>query len=252
MNYIEANLFMPVKFCEISKNYIYAGWDITQKYGIVPKEGDLMNLTYKLLKKKENPVLLDCGSGIGDFCYIALLIDDMTCYSIDGHPQHIKILKYNLELNNLQDRVYTTNAIISDKVGNVDFYISNNMNRTGQSTYGRTDILIRDGVGTYKINVPSITIDKFIEDNKIKKVDLIKLDIEGAELMAIKGAMKTIKEYHPPLLVETEDGNTNLFDYKSKDIIDLLESIGYQHISIYSAAHNTYFWYHEEDKVDVD
>jgi len=70
--------------------------------------------------------------------------------------------------------------------------------------------------------------------------------------MAIKGAMKTIKEYHPPLLVETEDGNTNLFDYKSKDIIDLLESIGYQHISIYSAAHNTYFWYHEEDKVDVD
>jgi FkbM family methyltransferase len=46
-----------------------------------------------------------------------------------------------------------------------------------------------------------IDIDSFMEENKIERMDVIKMDIEGAEINAIKGAEKTIKKYKPNLII---------------------------------------------------
>jgi hypothetical protein len=47
----------------------------------------------------------------------------------------------------------------------------------------------------------SITIDDFAESQAIEKIDFIKMDIEGAELLALKGAEKTIRKYRPKLAI---------------------------------------------------
>lgn len=52
-----------------------------------------------------------------------------------------------------------------------------------------------------KNKISAITIDYFIENQKINKVDYLKMDIEGAELDAIKGACKTITKYKPKLAI---------------------------------------------------
>ena len=51
----------------------------------------------------------------------------------------------------------------------------------------------------YTIN--TISIDEYVYENKIKKVDFIKMDIEGAELEALKGAKSTISDHRPQLAV---------------------------------------------------
>ncbi|MCL2122629.1 MAG: FkbM family methyltransferase [Desulfovibrionaceae bacterium] len=46
-----------------------------------------------------------------------------------------------------------------------------------------------------------LSVDEFVEDRRLKKINYIKLDVEGAEFHVLKGAMKTIKKYRPKLAV---------------------------------------------------
>ena len=47
----------------------------------------------------------------------------------------------------------------------------------------------------------TISIDDFVKDNKIEKIDFIKMDIEGCELKALHGAINTLKKHKPKLAI---------------------------------------------------
>ena len=51
------------------------------------------------------------------------------------------------------------------------------------------------------ITVPTISIDEFCQKNNISKVNFIKLDIEGSERFALKGATETLKKFRPLLTI---------------------------------------------------
>ena len=52
----------------------------------------------------------------------------------------------------------------------------------------------------------AITIDKFVEENNIEKIDYIKMDVEGAERTILEGAIKTIKKFKPHLAIAIYHG----------------------------------------------
>jgi FkbM family methyltransferase len=62
--------------------------------------------------------------------------------------------------------------------------------------------------------VPVISIDEFVQDNIIPRIDYIKLDIEGSELEALKGAKETINQHHPNMAV-------CIYHNEGDDIIDV-------------------------------
>lgn len=77
------------------------------------------------------------------------------------------------------------------------------------------------------VAVELTTIDGYLARSPIDRVDLIKLDIEGGELNALKGASETIAAKKPVVLCEVEDERTLPWGYKAEEIIDLLEAQGY-------------------------
>ena len=59
------------------------------------------------------------------------------------------------------------------------------------------------------------------------KIDLIKIDIEGAELACLRGAYKCLQRFKPKIIVEIQDFSAARAGYKSIDILDFLSAIGY-------------------------
>jgi len=60
--------------------------------------------------------------------------------------------------------------------------------------------------------VNAISVDEFVKENKIKKIDFIKLDVEGAELQILKGAKITLKRDRPQLAVAIYHKKEDLFE----------------------------------------
>lgn len=78
-----------------------------------------------------------------------------------------------------------------------------------------------------KYECEMICLDDYAEDNLNQDLDFIKCDVEGAELLALKGGINTIKKYLPLVYLEVCYDWTKNFNYAPSDIVSLLELIGY-------------------------
>lgn len=74
--------------------------------------------------------------------------------------------------------------------------------------------------------VSSITLDRFVADSGIVP-DVIKIDVEGAELLVLRGARQVLAQHRPSLLLGVHPYWLPRSD-STRDIFDLLESLGYE------------------------
>jgi FkbM family methyltransferase len=82
---------------------------------------------------------------------------------------------------------------------------------------------------TARVRVQIARLDDWIEANKLERVDFIKLDVEGGELDALKGADKLLgRKPRPVILAEVQDLRTEPWGYKAKEIIGYLVSREYK------------------------
>lgn len=119
--------------------------------------------------------VIDIGANIGSFSIYAAH-NKAKVYAIEPEPNNYKALVKNIELNNMEDLVIPFKLGISDHNGTA--IISN---EGGGAT-------ILDGKTGATINL--ITLDKFVKDNNITSVGVLKVDVEGSEKEIILGASK--------------------------------------------------------------
>lgn len=81
---------------------------------------------------------------------------------------------------------------------------------SSSSISGSMDLI--ESPNTEITKVKTITLDSFIENNNIKNISLIKMDIEGAEMEALNGAKKTIKNFKPNLAISIYHKKEHLYE----------------------------------------
>lgn len=137
--------------------------------------------SYKL---KKGDVVIDCGAYRGEFAlYAAKAVGD-TGIIVAFEPDSInyKKLTDNLKLNNLSNIITVNKGIWSE----------NTILKFSNEHLGVSSFLVDDNTKS-TIDVAVVSLDNELEERGIKKVDFIKMDIEGAEIEAVKGAKKILK-----------------------------------------------------------
>ncbi len=127
----------------------------------------------------------------------------------------------NVKINNLKN-VHVNNIGLSNKVGKEIFYYSP---ETSVLTSTKNIINYKN---VNKINCSITTLDSYVEEFKIKSIDFIKCDVEGAELYVLEGGLRTIKNFKPILFLELFHEWSKRFGYHPSEVFELLLSIGYE------------------------
>jgi hypothetical protein len=83
------------------------------------------------------------------------------------------------------------------------------------------------GEGAISIRIRARPLDAILQDVAISRVDVLKIDVEGAELQVLKGAQETLTRYHPLLVVELIDDQLSEMGTSSAEVTEFLRSYGY-------------------------
>lgn len=173
---------------------------------------------------KQGDVFVDIGSNIGLFSLIASKIvgDEGTVLSFEPTPLTFSRLNENVKLNNLKN-INTKNIGLSDKEGDLNFYVSNNGHDAWNSFAPSQDNKLERS-----IQVSVSTLDVELKDIDKSKIKLVKIDVEGWEKFVLYGGEEFFIKYRPIVMVEFTEENTFNAGYPVYDIYDVMQDFGYE------------------------
>lgn len=135
---------------------------------------------------KEGDIVVDCGAHIGYYTLLfsQLVGDSGKVFAFEPDPTNFSLLQKNLKENKIKN-VVASNFAVSDKNGKCTFFLDKKSPAHHRLySEGKMD------KGEIKINC--VRLDDYFKNFK-KEINLIKMDIEGAEGKAIKGGLNILK-----------------------------------------------------------
>ncbi len=170
---------------------------------------------------KEGMTVVDAGAYIGYYSLLTskLVGDKGKVYAFEPSPESLLVLRRNIEINKCNN-IQVVEKALTDKTGYAPYYLVHN-NPSNSSTIESLEY-------REKIEVPTITLDEFIGDTR---VDVIKMDIEGGERVALNGMTEVIRN-NPDLvmLVEVYLQGIASAGWDLKEYIDFLITRFHLHI----------------------
>jgi FkbM family methyltransferase len=140
-------------------------------------------------------VVMDCGANVGVFVRTALQAGAKLVVAVEPSPENLVCLRRNFEAELAQGSVVVVPKGVLDRQGTLDFAIRSD------HTSNRFVLDARRWSTAGYVQLPVTTIDKLVDELSLSDVNFIKMDIEGSEQPALKGAMQTLKRFRPRLAI---------------------------------------------------
>jgi FkbM family methyltransferase len=129
----------------------------------------------------DGATVLDLGANIGTFSiYAAITAHGATIYSYEPAPQYFQLLHHNVRLNGVERQVRCFDLALADSEGSRDLIIE-----PGGRPF--PSLVQHDGDSGSSVRVPCTTLAEIMTANGIERIDLLKMDCEGAEYEILFG-----------------------------------------------------------------
>ncbi len=172
-------------------------------------------------------VFLDVGAHIGTFTLKAArkVGPDGKVLAFEPNPETATLLRDNLAANHLENVVVEAIAC-TDKDQQLTLYAAP-INNTGASSLSETNAEYGDSTALKPFQVRGRPIDDVVKELNLSRVDAIKIDVEGAELQVLRGAVETLKRFHPKIVLEMVPEQLASFHTTPEEVAALIRSTGY-------------------------
>jgi FkbM family methyltransferase len=177
-------------------------------------------LFYSLIKP--GMTVLDIGANMGYYSLLAakLVGDKGHVYAFEPDPFNYQLILKSVAVNNYRN-VTAFNQAVADKPGHVKLYLES-------SNWGHSLSAQNINNPSGAVDVEMITLDSLYADGKLgSKIDFIKIDIQGAEEMAMNGARKLLQDTQPTIAMELEPARLVNMGADSLRLLRLFEHMGY-------------------------
>jgi FkbM family methyltransferase len=187
--------------------YLYGGW-----------ERDLVRQMARLIAPGSTVYDLGANYGMHTLLFARVVGSSGRVYAFEPHPDVFSCLKEQLDLNDFRTVVPVCEAVCESS-GTASF------EETDRRSSGH---LIDSAKGGLKVQ--TTTLDDFVFERRAAPPDFIKIDIEGAESRALRGALNTLRQYQPTLVIELHS------PAEDRAVGDILASLHYRAFRVHDGS----------------
>jgi FkbM family methyltransferase len=204
-------------------------------FRLVPKGGvafdiwsgghfEARELEFVLQVLQPGMTFVDVGANVGLYSVPASKkVQGGKVFAFEPTPWTYQVLLENIRLNNLKN-VCAERFAVGDAEGEAVLKL-NVAGKEGLNTIGRPAHEFSDIQGSER--VPITRLDDFVDRYSIQRVDVLKIDVEGAELLVLRGAQRLLRRPDAPLIVYESGFLSRGFDYHPVEQAWLLEKHGF-------------------------
>jgi FkbM family methyltransferase len=170
-------------------------------------------------------VIFDIGANVGFYSlhWASRITPGGTIHAFEPVPSTFRWLSRNIALNDLNDIIRTRNFGLGDARGSVSVFLPE-FSGSGAASIRN----LHPNESSREIEVQLDTLDQYFSSAGLDRLDLIKVDVEGAELFVLQGGRETITKYRPLIFLELLRKWSRPFGYHPNDVIKMLREIGYR------------------------
>lgn len=194
-------------------------------------------ISKNIVKIPENGIIFECGSrDCLDAIEVLNHYKPRKIYSFECNPESIEVCKANA-------KHYPQIELVESAVGNcnedISFYATDMENSPDKNIGGSSALFHNRGQTDFiqkKITVPCTRLDTFMEENQIDKIDLLCMDLQGYEKIALEGMgerIKDVKYIITEVNFEAYYEGSALFD----DIFNFMNEKGFIFETAWPASH---------------
>lgn len=170
---------------------------------------------------------VDVGANQGEFTvFMAKRLTRGRVISFEASPGHYARLCDNVRLNGLPN-VQTVNVALSNATGRVQMFDREEQFDDGTFNEGLATLYPSAARGTPAGEIDAVTLDDWAASISLPRLDLLKIDVEGAELSVLHGAREIISSHRPAILVEVNRDTCAAAGYEATAICRFLTDAGY-------------------------
>lgn len=205
------------------KLYEYTAWPKRQLELIDYEIADEPMFTTQFAEIKRDWTVLDVGASIGYYTLLAAeKATEGRVIAIEPHPQIVNALRKNVALHGLQN-VQIINEAVAGPASAGSVHMQEGYERGGSEmlyehvpAVNRIFQALSDGTffekvfrrfktSRQKFTAQARTLDDLVDSLRLTRVDLVKMDIQGAEYEVLQGAERLMRDFHPTFLIEVHE-----------------------------------------------